>query len=257
MRLLTWNVNHRIQEKAIPPQMAEAIDSLKPDVVVLTEFVDGITRNNFFAELKKFGFSYKISEGRDGQKRDGQNHVLIASRTTLVDGDIHVPPSEPAVPPNEPLIPLAFPSNVLHVKVPDKDFEILGLRVPMPLKSANRQACWEWIMATAKENCGRPFVIMGDFNIDREYSPVKCGKRFDQLADIGMHHVPAMPLDYVSYFPPSGGEGTRIDHAFLSRHFINPTAQYRAESGQYLFAGNKPGAMSDHAVLLVDAELKK
>ena len=252
MRLLTWNVNHRIQEKAIPPQMAEAIDSLKPDVVVLTEFVDGISREIFKSELNSLGFNYKISDGPKGQ-----NHVLIASRTPLVDGDIHVPPSEPAVPPNEPLIPLAFPSNVLHVKVPDKDFEILGLRVPMPLKSANRQACWEWIMATAKENCGRPFVIMGDFNIDREYSPVKCGKRFDQLADIGMHHVPAMPLDYVSYFPPSGGEGTRIDHAFLSRHFINPTAQYRAESGQYLFAGNKPGAMSDHAVLLVDAELKK
>lgn len=256
MKLLTWNVNHRTHEKAIPPQMAEAIDSLKPDVVVLTEFVDGISREIFKSELNSLGFNYKISHGPKDQNHI-QNHILIASRTPLVDGNIHVSPSEPAVPPNEPLIPLSFHSNVLHVKLPDKGFEILGLRVPMPLKSANRRACWEWIMATAKENCGRPFVIMGDFNIDRKYSPVKCGKRFDQLADIGMHHVAAIPLKDVSYFPPSSGEGTRIDHAFLSRHFINPTAQYRAESGQYLFAGNKPGAMSDHAVLLVEAELKR
>jgi hypothetical protein len=98
--------------------------------------------------------------------------------------------------------------------------------------------------------------ICRHFNIDRKYSPVKCGKRFDQLADIGMQHVDAKPLSDVSYFPPSGCPGTRIDHAFLSRHFINPTAQYRAESGQYIFGGNTYGAMSDHAVLVVDAELK-
>jgi endonuclease/exonuclease/phosphatase family metal-dependent hydrolase len=251
MKLLTWNVNHRVNEKTIPPQMAEAIVSLEPDVFVLTEFVDGPSRESFKSDLKLFGFFHKISDGPKGQ-----NQILIASRTPLVNGGIHVPQSEQADPPNEPLIPVAFPSNVMHVKVPDKRFDILGLRVPMPLKSVNRRACWEWIMATAKENCDLPFVIMGDFNIDRRYSPVKCGKRFDQLANIGMQHADAVPASDQSYFPLSGGRGTRIDHAFLSRHFINPKARYVSESSDYVFAGKKPGAMSDHAVLLVDADLK-
>lgn len=252
MKLLTWNINHRTEEKAIPPHMAEAINSLGPDVFVLTEFVDGLSRKNFYARLESFGYTYKIS-----QELDGQNQVLIASRTPLLKGDIHVTPSEPVNLPNEPLIPVAFPSNVLHVKVPEKGFEILGLRVPMPLKSANRRACWEWIMATAQEHCTDPFVMIGDFNIDRRYSPVKCGKRFDQLGDIGMLHADAAPASDVSYIPPTGDVGTRIDHAFLSRHFINPRARYISESDHYVFAGNKPGAMSDHAVLLVEAELKR
>ncbi|MES3637272.1 hypothetical protein Q9Q75_08935 [Mycobacterium intracellulare] len=37
----TWNVNHRINAKPIPLQLAEVLQSLDADVVLLTEFVDG------------------------------------------------------------------------------------------------------------------------------------------------------------------------------------------------------------------------
>ena len=252
MKLLTWNVNHRIHEKVIPHLMAEAIDSLKPDIIVLTEFVDGPSRKSFFSELKSFGFSDK----RVSKESEGQNQVLIASRTPLVDGAIQMPRTPSVSASDEELIPEAFPSNILHVHVPDKGFEILGLRVPMPLKSLNRRACWEWITKTAQENSERPFVLIGDFNIDPRYPPAKCEKRFDMLKKEGWQHADAVPLSDVSYFPPAGGPGTRLDHAFLSKHFINPSARYVSESGGFVFAGKKPGAMSDHAILLVDSELK-
>jgi len=37
VKIVAWNVNHRIREKAIPDQMIQAIVSLGPDVIVLTE----------------------------------------------------------------------------------------------------------------------------------------------------------------------------------------------------------------------------
>jgi hypothetical protein len=98
---------------------------------------------------------------------------------------------------------------------------------------------------------------MGDFNIDMRYAPVKCGKRFDKLEEIGMRHIDAIPSTNYSYFPPTGSEGTRLDHAFLSRHFLYARAKYISEEDGYVFASKQPGAMSDHAVLIVDATLEK
>ena len=50
--------------------------------------------------------------------------------------------------------------------------------------------------------------------------------------------------------------GWKLDHALLSsKHFASPQSEYLTESAPYIFA-RKPGAMSDHAVLLVDADLK-
>ena len=49
-RIIAWNINHRIREKAIPDQMIEAIVSLGPDVIVLTEYVHGTTRTGFSCE---------------------------------------------------------------------------------------------------------------------------------------------------------------------------------------------------------------
>jgi ABC-type Fe3+-hydroxamate transport system substrate-binding protein len=87
MKLLTWNVNHRTDEKPIPPPMAEAIISLKPDIIVLNEYVPGTSRENFLSDLKSNGFlDIKISPGPTGQ-----NHILIAARTPLIEGEIKAP----------------------------------------------------------------------------------------------------------------------------------------------------------------------
>jgi endonuclease/exonuclease/phosphatase family metal-dependent hydrolase len=251
MKLLTWNVNHRTKEKPIPPHMAKAIASLEPDFVVLTEFVDGFSRKNFFEELKKFGYTYNISNGADGQ-----NHILIAAKIPLIDGDIKAPVLKVTNSKGKEQETTALPSNVFHVKVPKLDFDILGIRIPDYSKQPLlRKACWNWLLETAANNKDKPFVIMGDFNADPDprKSPAYFSKCLEELMKDKWQG--ASPKEGGSYWTIRGGMEKRLDHIFLSTHFSFRNPEYRTESGQYIFA-KKPVAMSDHAVLLVDADLK-
>lgn len=241
MKLLTWNINHRTFNRKIPYHMAKAIASLTPDVIVLTEYVPGSSHQRFIEQLDSYGFPYHVMSKRVLK----ENQVFIAANTTLECGKILAPTN----------IEKSVPSNVLHVHLPQKDFEILGLRVPdygnkLKIKRKN----WDWIMKVAAENKDSPFVIMGDFNTDPEYKPAKCGDRINQLVDEGWQH--AMPKSGSSYWDIKNGNGKRLDHAFISRHFDVLDANYISESGSYIFAGKKSDAMSDHAVLLVEINRK-
>jgi endonuclease/exonuclease/phosphatase family metal-dependent hydrolase len=238
MKLLSWNINHRASRKRIPPLMAEAITSLLPDIIVLTEYVPGPSHESFMADLATRGFAH-IGMSPHTPK---ENHIFIAARTTLVPGTIKGPPIAPSV-----------PSNVLHVQLEGQSLNVLGLRVPDYSKQPPiRHACWDWIESTANNIKEQPFVIMGDFNVDPSYPPSKCGNRIGNLVAAGWQH--AMPSSGVSYWPVAGGVGKRLDHAFISKHFIVREAEYIWESSHFIFAGKKEGAMSDHAVLLVDIE---
>jgi endonuclease/exonuclease/phosphatase family metal-dependent hydrolase len=235
MRLATWNINHRTREKPIPPLMAEAIASLAPDVIVLTEYVPGPSRGRFLAELAALGLVHT----RVSAYAKGHNHVLIASRSALEDGDIRAP-----------AIASAVPSNVLHVRLPGEESDVLGLRIPDYSKEpVTKRACWDWIMTTAGAVIDRPFVILGDFNTDPSYPRHKCGHRIGELLATGWQH--AAPNEGASYWPPQG-DGVRIDHAFVSKHFIVEIARYVSETGRYIFAGKSSDALSDHAALVVE-----
>lgn len=240
MKLLTWNVNHRTFNRNVPYHMAKAIASLTPDVIVLTEYVPGTSHQRFIEQLDSYGFTHHVMSKRALK----ENQVFIAANTTLESGNILAPTD----------IEKSVPSNVLHVRLPDKGFDILGLRVPdYGNKSKIKRKNWDWIMKIAAEIKYHPFVIMGDFNTDPEYQPAKCGERISQLVDEGWQH--AMPKSGASYWDIKTGNGKRLDHAFISRHFDVLDAKYIPESGSYVFAGKKTEAMSDHAALLVEIQI--
>lgn len=237
MKLLTWNINHRASRKHIPPLMAEAIDSLDPDAIILSEYVPGPSHERFMVDLESCGLSHVLMS----QFTAKQNHILIASRKPLMVGDIRAPP-----------IAAAFPSNVLHVHIPDEDFDILGLRIPDYSKQPLiRRECWKWILARARDLRERPSVILGDFNTDPNYSHERCGDCIGQMVTEGWQH--AKPQGS-SYWTINGEIGRQLDHAFVSEHFSVNRAEYIVESGPYVFAGKRVGAMSDHAILLIDID---
>jgi endonuclease/exonuclease/phosphatase family metal-dependent hydrolase len=248
MKFLTYNVAHQTRESNKNlPGMAGALASLSPDIIVLTEYVQGLQHDRFVADLKDLDFPYTLVS----QKTPGENQVLVASRTPLKQGSI-TPPLVRDAP--------SVPSNMLHVCVPDRGCEVLGLRIPAfddaaTIRKEKRNAYWDWILRTAQEKMDRPFVIMGDFNTDPAYANADGGVRFTQLEKLSYIH--ALPKDGDSWWGKSvGGEyAKRLDHVILSRHFTVKDAQYRTESEEYFFARN-PEAMSDHAALLVEAELK-
>lgn len=225
--------------------MAEALVSLSPDVMVLTEYVPGKLHEKFTADLRSRGFVWTLSPASPAIRR--QNQVLIASRTPITPGEIQAP-----------LISPAFPSNVLHVCIPGMGFEVLGLRVPMPLNPEIRNKYWNWIYETAQQLRDCPAIILGDLNNDTGAKGPEGGVRFNQLKAGGWYRAPASGK---SYWSKDGSVESRLDHALFSPHFEVSRAEYISEHGPFLFANTKPAnynpkAMSDHAILLVEFDLK-
>ncbi|HPW70169.1 MAG TPA: endonuclease/exonuclease/phosphatase family protein, partial [Deltaproteobacteria bacterium] len=87
MKILTWNINHRIREKKIPDRMVQAITSLNPHVIVLTEYVPGASRDGFKEKLSSSGMPYMFESAATPR----QNHIFIASKSPLVPGEISAP----------------------------------------------------------------------------------------------------------------------------------------------------------------------
>lgn len=67
-------------------------------------------------------------------------------------------------------------------------------------------------MAIAEANKGRPFVFMGDFNVDPSYPAAKCGDCMGQLVASGWQH--ALPSSGASYWTVAGGLGKKLDLPF-------------------------------------------
>ena len=213
MIIVAWNINHRARETKIPDHLAEAIAALLPDVIVLTEYVHGLTRFAFHAKLAELGFCNLLMS----DWRKGENQVLIASRTALEAGPIRAPEIAPSV-----------PSNALHVRLPVESLEILGIRVPDYSKAPKiKRACWDWILQTAGDVRDRPFIIIGDFNTDPKYSRNRCGDRIGMLVDSAWQL--ASPPDGSSFWT-LGGHAVRIDHAFVSPHLAIGHAAYVTRS---------------------------
>ena len=241
MRVMTWNLNHRTRAKPIPLGLPDAIASLEPDLIVLTEYVHAESRRSFLAQLADRGLPYwHVSRVTP----PGENHVLIASRSPMELGPIAAPAIAPSV-----------PSNALHVILPREGIEILGLRVPDYSKQRTiKRACWNWIIETAKAVKDRPFAVLGDFNRDPKYSRNGCGDCIERLIDDGWQL--ASPTDGASYWTLGNGSPCRIDHAFVSGHFTVMDSRYVTESKGRALVGVGPGALSDHAILSVDIELE-
>jgi hypothetical protein len=64
----------------------------------------------------------------------------------------------------------------------------------------------------------------------------------------------ALPESVMSWWSKSGEVQSQLDHAMISSHFDLFRAKYITQSGQYKFS-NSSEAISDHAVLLIEAEL--
>jgi endonuclease/exonuclease/phosphatase family metal-dependent hydrolase len=242
MRLMTWNVNHRAKAKAIPPKMPKIIASLQPDLIVLTEYVHGESRRSFLAQLAAGGLRHWLTS-RVALR--GENHVLVASRTPIVHGGIEAPAIAPSV-----------PSNALHVILPHEGIEIVGLRVPDYSKQRTiKRACWDWIVEMARAIKDRPSVVLGDFNTDPKYPPSSCGDCINAVVAIGWQL--ASPTDGGSYWSLKNGSPCRIDHAFVSSHFTVIDTKYVTEFEGQKFVGVGPKAISDHAILAIDVELRQ
>jgi len=242
LRIVAWNLNHRTYKKAIPQGLPEGIISLQPDVVVLTEYVEGPGHVAFCDALYSGGL---VTPLRTPIKGGRHNQVLIVSSSTASRGTFAPPDTLGHA-----------SSNCLRVRLDDPSIDVVGLRVPDYKSTKETLAYWDWFETAVGPLSTYPTVIIGDLNVDpRSNDPGADHLR--RLVDAGWQ-LPD-PTGPWSYIPHSEGAPSRLDHALVSPGLtVNATAYITSKNG-YPFAGDGSAYFSDHALLVLevmtDAEL--
>jgi endonuclease/exonuclease/phosphatase family metal-dependent hydrolase len=235
MRFATWNVAHQAKRhRQIPESIGAALGSFSADVLVLTEYVANDTHAPFLQALARAG----LSEIRTSSYVKGENQVLIASRYPMESGTVTGPNITPATRP-----------NWLHVHLPAKGVDVVGVRAPMFKLGENRRTYWEWFEQTVPRLTDAPTVLLGDLNTDPARIKGCGGKQLAHLSALGWHVVtPATGWA----FQGKTGHTSRIDHGIVSPGCTAGAAEYCTSCGGVSLAGAPRAGYSDHAVLRFD-----
>lgn len=223
MHLLTWNVGHQTRRRPLPREFADALGDMKPDVLVLTEYVADDSHADFHNALRQHGLAYHLVT--DSVK--GQNQVLVASCRPLGKGPLACTNISAATVP-----------NWLHVQ--SSDVNLVGFRVPMfGTGSQGRARYWQWLADSLPTLVDCPTILLGDFNAAPTYRPLRA------LVAAGWQLVtPSVGWS----FRGKTGHASSIDHGLVTRHFRPTDVEYVVNRGKAVFAGSAT-AYSDHAVL--------
>jgi Endonuclease/Exonuclease/phosphatase family len=241
MKILSWNLNHRIQMKKIPNAVISIIAEISPDLVVLNEFVDGAERDAFKYRLEEIGFPY-ISVSK---KTNRQNQVLIASKAKHEDGDLKPPSYDDS-----------SMTNFLHVLLPRFDIEIVGLRAPAYKKNQELELYWSQLLEIISSTVSRNIVFIGDFNCNPEVSKTPGARAINLLREMGWR-IPHPDGDW-SYISQNGQSVSCLDYALGSPGVGNISGTYVPKLGSHIIAGpKKQDPISDHAILISEISPNK
>lgn len=234
MKVLTWNLNHRIRQKAIPDGLGELFSGLNADVVLLNEFVDGPTRAPFRESLRSAGYGHQLVSSTPVR----HNQVFAAARQPLSLGDLDPPSMDGSA-----------RSNFLHIRFEHTPVQLVGFRAPAYETATERRAYWAQLVVIMQQVSDRRIVFAGDINRN-------------PFAGAGMGDVPevrfaechaytvANPAGEWSYINHAGTFKNRIDHVLHTQAISVEGATYVTDFNGRVLAG--PGAMnpiSDHAAL--------
>ena len=227
--IATWNLHHMGREARIPPEVVAVIERVRPDVLVLTEYVDRGKRAHFRAELDGIGYRQPKCSGRGREPR--QNQVLIASRVEQVAGTL--PP---------PNVDEAAATNFLHQCFSSLDLEVVGFRVPhyqseKPVQPENLVKYWREFTEMALGLAGHKVVFIGDFNVGIKNVDVPGQKALRKVVKDGYRMC--------------------AEEGALDRALVSPKLRLRSfsvieASGEHRLTGK--GGLSDHPMLVVEVE---
>lgn len=250
IRIAAWNVAHQVKVRPIPEGLVPALQSLSPDIIVLTEFVPaesnkpGRSRKNFYAALEAAGFTHLLPDYPPEITRNGsRNHTLIASRSPMERGDLTAATTD-----------LPGPTNFLHVRLPALGLEVAGIRVPSYKQSDAMKRYWRWLTDTLVNESERSLVLIGDLNVNPARPKPKYKQSYiDELKANGWQVAdPRAEKGRGSYISKTG-QWSAIDHALVSQRLKVKDASYISEAKGDVFA-SQGCEMSDHAVLMLEVE---
>lgn len=236
IRIAAWNLNHRTREKNIPVEAIEGIRLLDADVLVLTEFVDGLSRITFKESLVEMGYTHISISSRI----TNNNQVLIASKTPFITGDLMPPTTtEDAA------------TNFLHQILPNHGLEVVGIRPPSYKSKDDLQDYWYQLSNIIDYTQDRAIVFIGDLNCDPFLGRSSGSLALKKLRSAGF--IIPNPEGLWSYISYNGTRSSRIDHAVVSSKVNCCKASYITRYGDIILAGpNYEKPISDHAALVLD-----
>jgi endonuclease/exonuclease/phosphatase family metal-dependent hydrolase len=242
MNLVSWNLGHRQVPKVLTDGVIEGILSFKADVIILNEFcpreADG-THKRLCERLDVEGYRHYAISPRNPCPKSGvpQNQVFIASKERMIeqtDGPLSAPDHDYAE------------SGWLHVVFPERNMELIGLRVPSP----NLIKYWSSLRDTLLGVGDRRMIVMGDLNVERERESHKSRNKCLMALEAQDWNIPrAGGSEYSCY--RKGHKPSRIDHVLL-RGVEQTSVEYVKErvvkSRRFQFIGD---SLSDHTPLEV------
>ncbi|MES2842383.1 MAG: endonuclease/exonuclease/phosphatase family protein [Pseudomonadota bacterium] len=233
MRLVTWNVNHRAKARKIPAWIVAAIEQREPDLLVLTEYVEGLEHQDFSSALADIGLAHVACSTRVS----GHNQILIAARLPLLPGQVFAPALHDAVPP-----------NFLHVTLPDIGVDCFGVRIPVGSGFDHlKRSLWEWLLDTAASKVDARALLTGDLNTHPGDSHARCGDCLASLQELGWRS--GSPVRGASFGGPEGSR--KIDHLYVTSSLTVSNSVYDWEWTNAENGWDKVG-LPDHAMIVAD-----
>lgn len=250
MRLIAWNIRAGGGQRAA--EIAAQLLKWRADVAVLSEFRATPPSQTIAAHLGRHGLSHqRIAVGCEHTRT---NRVFIASRYPLRRRHIPGTPTEPgrwlsvAVAAPHPLILAA-----MHI----------------PNQATGRKGDFHSGVAnTARRLRSAQAILIGDTNsgrigIDEETSVFTPATHawFDDLAQQGFvdafrerHPRKRAYTWYSPSYASSGGNGFRLDQAFVSRATASRVARVEHRWGVAEANPERRDALSDHAAVVLDLD---
>lgn len=232
MRIVSWNLGHQTRERRLKPVFLPSVCALKPDVLVLNEYVDGPSRVGMRAAFREYGLVHTACSERLGI----HNQILIASRYPLDSGTL-----------GPVMLDETAMSNFLSVALPSRGIEIAGLRTPAYKAVAAKKVFWGHMDSLIRSVSDRAILFIGDLNADPLDNRSIGGRVLAALCRDGWQ-VP-IPRGEWSYCGHKAR--TRIDHAVVSPNLRVTDSAYWSEIDGSPCAG-RGRALYDHAPLSVD-----
>jgi len=240
MIIATWNLNNRVGKVGFRPEAAKAAIAVGAELFVFTEFYPQKNEESFRAELEQAGLRYQMISPESTEKA---NRILIVSQIPLFPINFSIPSFDQQ-----------FQSNLLGVILPSIGLVILGMRIPAYKGNASPLLlkAWQWLETTADDLKGRPAVILGDLNISTTSIVKPAYRSFHRILSDGWYR--AEPPERATYFSKTGYT-SEIDHIMATNHCAISNSKVIKQIPGFSIAGG-PGAISDHAILLCDVEVK-
>ena len=244
MQLVSWNIRAGGGIRAL--DIADQIHRWSAELVGLSEFRGTVPSRSIASLLGEVGLSHR--ESTADPLLPNRNSLLLAARWPLKRITLRSGPTEPG--------------RWLAVEVQAPEPFVVGLMHAPNMVTGRKMPYLKAIEHLARTWRRGPAVFMGDTNcgwpgLDEERPVFNCETEhwLNSLSSLGWQDAYRLLFPEercYTWFSPNGGNGFRLDQAFVNRALRPRLTSARYAWGSRVYGETRRDALSDHAALLLN-----